>query len=70
MIGESLKRPPPGYDPAHPCIDDLKRKDFACGAAFDDKLACSTELLPWLVDTYKRVAPMIDYLCASQELDF
>src|SRR5262249_37049220 len=29
MAGESLKRPPAGYDPAHPFIDDIKRKDFA-----------------------------------------
>jgi len=68
--GESLSRPPRGYDANHELIDDLKRKDFACGTGFDEKLACSSELLPWLVDTYKRVAPMIDYLCASQELDF
>src|SRR5262249_39393560 len=27
MAGESLKRPPAGYDPAHPFIDDIKRKD-------------------------------------------
>jgi uncharacterized protein (TIGR02453 family) len=68
--GESLSRPPRGYEANHELIDDLKRKDFACGTGFDEKLACSSELLPWLVDTYKRVAPMIDYLCASQELDF
>jgi len=68
--GESLSRPPRGFDPAHELIDDIKRKDFACGEGFDEKFACSAELLPWLVDTYKRVAPMIDYLCAAQELEF
>ena len=26
--GESLKRAPKGYDPEHPLIEDLKRKDF------------------------------------------
>ena len=26
--GESLKRAPRGYDPEHPLIEDLKRKDF------------------------------------------
>lgn len=68
--GESLTRPPRGFDATHELIDDLKRKDFACGTGFDEKLACSAELLPWLVETFKRVAPMVDYLCASQELDF
>jgi len=34
--GESLKRPPPGFDPAHPLIDDLKRKGFAAGHELKD----------------------------------
>ena len=70
LWGESLTRPPRGFDPAHELIDDLKRKSFAAGEGFDEKLACSDELLPWLVATYKRIAPMIDYLCAAQELEF
>jgi uncharacterized protein (TIGR02453 family) len=68
--GESLTRPPRGYDPAHELIDDLKRKSFAAGEAFTEALACSTELAPYLVTTFKRVAPMVDYLCAAQELEF
>jgi uncharacterized protein (TIGR02453 family) len=68
--GEVLSRPPRGFDPSHELIEDIKRKDFAAGEGFDEKLACSTELLPWLLETYKRIAPMIDYLCASQELEF
>lgn len=68
--GESLTRPPRGFDPEHELMDDLKRKDFAAGEGFEESLACSTELLPYMMDGYKRIAPMIDYLCASQELDF
>ena len=29
MAGDSLKRPPAGFDPNHPLVEDLKRKDFA-----------------------------------------
>jgi uncharacterized protein (TIGR02453 family) len=68
--GESLTRPPRGYDPAHELIGDLKRRNFAAGAGFDDALACSTELLPNVVDVFKRMAPMIDYLCAALDLEF
>ena len=39
MYGESLKRPPPGYDPGHPLIEDLKRKDFITGHEFDEEAA-------------------------------
>lgn len=68
--GESLVRPPRGFDPNHELIDDLKRKSFAAGEGFDEAMACSDELLTFTVATFKRLAPMIDYLCAAQELEF
>ncbi|SFK83502.1 DUF2461 domain-containing protein [Rhodanobacter glycinis] len=70
LWGDSLVRPPRGYDPEHELIDDLKRKDFAAGESIDEALACSAELLPRTVESFKRIAPMIDYLCAAQELEF
>ena len=68
--GESLSRPPRGFDPAHELIEDIKRRNFAAGAAIATGVVTSDELLPTVVDTFRRIAPMIDYLCASLELDF
>ncbi len=68
--GESLTRPPRGYDANHVLIDDLKRKNFAAGVDFTDAVATSSELMPTVVTTFKHIAPMIDYLCASLELEF
>ncbi|HEX7341723.1 MAG TPA: DUF2461 domain-containing protein [Rhodanobacteraceae bacterium] len=68
--GESLQRPPRGFDADHELADDLKRKSFAAGEGFDEALACSSELRPYAVATFKRIAPMIDYLCAAQDLAF
>jgi uncharacterized protein (TIGR02453 family) len=68
--GENLSRPPRGYDANHALIEDLKRKNFAAGTEFSEALACSSELMPAVVTTFKRIAPMIDYLCAALELDF
>lgn len=68
--GESLTRPPRGYDPAHELIEDLKRKNFAAGTGFTQAVACSDELLPTLVDIFRRIAPMNDYLCAALDLEF
>ncbi|NCT66392.1 MAG: DUF2461 domain-containing protein [Rhodanobacteraceae bacterium] len=70
FYGENLTRPPRGFDPAHELIEDLKRKNFAAGQSLPDALACSDELKPFIVDTFKRIAPMVDYLCAAVELDF
>ena len=37
LEGESLKRPPRGYDPDHPLIEDLKRKDFILVSKYTKK---------------------------------
>lgn len=68
--GASLVRPPRGYEPDHELIEDLKRKDFVASAAFTEKLATSAELRPFLIEHLTRVAPLVDYLCASLDLDF
>lgn len=68
--GESLVRAPRGYDPTHELLDDLKRKSFVAVAGFSDELACSDRMLAWAVDTFRRSAPLVDYLCAAQELEF
>ena len=68
--GESLTRPPRGFDPEHALIADIKRKNFAAGHGFPEALACSAELKPFVVDTFKRIGPMIDYLCAALDLAY
>ena len=68
--GESLTRPPRGYDPAHELIEDIKRKDFVATRQFSDAEATSTRLLDIVVDGCKGIAPMIDYLCAAVDLEF
>ena len=68
--GESLSRAPQGFPPDHPLLEDLKRKSFAAGVGFDEALACSPKLLPFAVDHFKRLAPLVDYLCAAQNLEF
>lgn len=68
--GEHLSRPPRGYPADHELIEDLKRKSYAAGAQFSEAVACSTELRPFAIATFKQLAPMIDYLCAALELEF
>lgn len=68
--GDSLVRPPRGFDPEHELIDDIKRKDFVASERFSDRMATSGELRALLVDRFRRVAPLVDYLCASLDLDF
>src|SRR5438445_782109 len=42
LMGDSLKRPPPGFGPDHPLIEDLKRKDFVGEAHLSERDVTST----------------------------
>jgi uncharacterized protein (TIGR02453 family) len=68
--GESLSRAPQGFPTDHPLLEDLKRKSFAAGVGFDDALACSPKLFPFVVEHFRQLAPLVDYLCAAQSLEF
>jgi len=45
LEGESLTRPPKGFDPNHPFIEDLKRKDFVASVALTEEQVCSLNLM-------------------------
>lgn len=62
MGGDALKRPPKGYDPEHPLIDELKRKDFIAFATFSEKQACAKEFPSKLAAAFKLMAPFDAYL--------
>ncbi len=68
--GQSLTRAPLGFPADHPLIADLKRKSYAAGVGFEDALACSPALYACVVENFKRLAPLVDYLCAAQNLEF
>lgn len=68
--GESLTRPPRGIDPAHPLIEDLKRKNLAAGINLSTDQVLSDQLHSLVVEHFKGLAPMIDYLCAALDLEF
>lgn len=70
FIGDSLKRAPAGFDPNHPLIEDLRRKDWVATRPFDEDLACSEELLPFIEESLHELAPTVDYLCAALDLPF
>ena len=45
LEGDSLKRPPRGFDPEHAHIEDLKRKDFIAVAQIGDAVVCSGDFM-------------------------
>lgn len=70
FFGESLSRAPRGIDPAHPLIEDLKRKNLAAGTALAEAEVLGDGLHGIIIDHFKTLAPLIDYLCAALDLEF
>jgi uncharacterized protein (TIGR02453 family) len=68
--GDSLKRPPQGFDADHPYIDDLKRKDFFAGQTADAKLARTPKLLDEITASFVALKPMMAFLTSAVGLSF
>ena len=68
--GDSLKRPPRGFDPEHPLIEDLKRKDFIAVAKLTQKDVTSGDVIKTFAKTCKAAAPLVAFLCEALELPY
>ena len=63
--GDTLKRPPAGFDPAHPLIDDIKRKSFTGGTSLSDKQVLSSDFMNTFIKSCKDIAPLMKFLAAA-----
>jgi uncharacterized protein (TIGR02453 family) len=68
--GESLSRPPKGYDPQHELIEDLKRKDYIVSTRLSDEQLMAPDLAKQLLKQYRPVVPLYDWLCGALDLEF
>jgi len=68
LAGESLKRPPRGYDADHPLVEDLKRKDFFALARFTEDEACAPGFMTNFAQTCRTFAPMTRFLTEALDL--
>lgn len=64
-MGEMLKRAPQGYDPAHPFVEDLKRKSFVWHAHFSEKEACAADFIDRFVDACRTAVPFHRFLARA-----
>ena len=68
--GESLKRPPRGFDKEHPLIDDLKRKDHILVATLGVDEAQSAELVELCLERFERGKRHMRFLCEAIDVGF
>ncbi len=70
MHGESLKRPPRGYDAGHPLIEDLKRKDFIAMLEFRESEAVKPEFLDHFAGIARTGSPFVRFLSEAVGVPF
>jgi uncharacterized protein (TIGR02453 family) len=63
--GDSLKRPPSGFDADHPLIDDLKRKDFFGWTELTERDVTSPSFLDVYARLCRTAAPLMRFLCEA-----
>jgi uncharacterized protein (TIGR02453 family) len=70
LEGESLKRPPRGFDPDHPLMTDLKRKDFIASTRLRQSDATSETFMNTYAGTVRAGVPFVRFLCEAVGLRF
>lgn len=63
--GDSLKRPPRGYSPDHPQIDDLKRKDFIAVRHLSAETAFEADFVTTCAGMCSDAAPLMRFLTSA-----
>jgi len=68
--GEMLQRIPRGFPADHPLAEDLRRQSFVGSTALEDSVVLGPQLRRSIASALTGLAPLVDYLCASLDLEF
>ena len=68
--GESLKKPPRGYDAEHPLVEDLKRKDHIAVAKLKGKDVLGPKAVDFVAGYFAASKPYVKFLTEACGLPF
>ena len=68
--GESLSRPPRGFDKDHELIDDIKRKSFIAVRNLDVEDCLSPQFQKKVETTFRAGTPFMQFLCKAVGVPF
>ncbi len=63
--GESLKRPPAGFDPDHAFVEDLKLKDITAGVRFSNAQVTGLRFMEDFVQAGQKLDPLNRFLAKA-----
>jgi uncharacterized protein (TIGR02453 family) len=61
----ALKRPPRGFSPDDPMIDDIKRKSFTSSTRLTDEQVTRADLMKTFVRDCERLSPLMRFLASA-----
>ena len=59
--GDRLSRPPRGFDPAHPLIEDLKHKDYIASVDLSARQICSPKFIADFLTACRSMTPLVEF---------
>lgn len=68
--GDGLKRPPRGFDPTHPYLEDLKRKTFFVLQYVDPGLALTPKFIKEVERAFITASPLMEFVTTALELPY
>lgn len=70
LTGDSLKRPPKGFDPEDPHIDALKRKDHVATFPFSEEEVTAPGFIESFADACRKSSPYMEFLTTAVGLPY
>ncbi len=70
LEGDSLKRPPKGFDPNHEFIEDIKRKDFIASVTFTEEELCGPTFIKKFAAAGRTMLPLVEFTTRALDLEF
>jgi uncharacterized protein (TIGR02453 family) len=70
LTGDSLKRPPRGFQADHPLVEDLKRKDFIATAKLRQSEVTSGSLIDDFEGRCRLATPFMRFICRGLGVEF
>jgi uncharacterized protein (TIGR02453 family) len=69
LEGDSLMRPPRGFDPNHPFVEDIKRKDFVASATLIETQVCGPRFMRDFAAACRTMLPLVEFTTRALGLE-
>jgi len=69
LEGDSLMRPPRGFEPNHRFIEDIKRKDFVASAGLTAAQVCGPKFMREFVSACRTMLPLVEFTTRALGLE-